>query len=139
VNALNILLIISVACTTTFFYLRVVAVYSRNTYIVGFFGTTWLATVSMVVTFFKTFGAVEISNSGYCHETITGNFLQATISVLLLNDLLIYLAIAYRIYRIFLDYEFEADLKRKAVILLFGASLPVGSKIVLLESQLYCL
>ncbi|KAF9479194.1 hypothetical protein BDN70DRAFT_879062 [Pholiota conissans] len=138
-NALNICLIISVACTATFFYLRVVAVYSRNPYVVGFFGLTWLATVSMAITFFKTFIAVPFPQTQYCMEMIKGNFLIATVSVLLFNDLLIYIAIAYRIYRIFLDYEFEADLKRKAVILLFGASLPVGSKIVLLESQLYCL
>lgn len=143
-NILNVLLIVAVSCTTTFFYLRVVAVYSRNPYIIAFFGVTWLSTVAMSGTLFVTFGATHIGNadftSKYCHDQfIAQNFLIGTLSVLLTNDLLIYIAIAYRIYRIFLDYEFEGGWQRRLVILFFGASLPVGSKIVLLESQMYCL
>ncbi|KAF8960601.1 hypothetical protein BDZ97DRAFT_1293925 [Flammula alnicola] len=130
---LNGLLIVSVSCSTTFFYLRVVAVYSINKYVTGFFGITWLSTVAMSITFFKAFGAQHIGPTQYCAETVDGHFLLAIVIVLLANDLLVYVAIAFRIYRIFLDYEFEADLKRRVVILLFGASLPVGSKIVLLE------
>ena len=133
-----VLLIISLVCVKTFFYLRVIAVYSRKLRIVGLFGLTWLSTIAMASTFYKTYGAVPIGPSHYCREVVNGNLLMGTLAVLLTNDSLIYIAITYRIYRIFLDHEFEATWKRKAVMLLFGASLPVGSKVVILESQLYC-
>lgn len=106
---------------------------------VGFFALTWLSVVSMSPTLFKTFGAEKITPTEYCHETVQGVFAVPTILVLFINDTLIYVAIAYRIYNIFVTYEFEADWRRKCVIFLFGASIPIGSKIVLLESQLYCL
>lgn len=134
-----VLLIISLVCVKTFFYLRVVAVYSRNLYIVGFFGVTWLSAIAMSSTFYKTYGAVYIKPTQYCREVVNGNLLMGALGVLLANDSLIYIAIACRIYRIFRDYDFESTWKRKAVMLLFGASLPVGSKVVIFESQLYCM
>jgi hypothetical protein len=139
-NALNAFLTICVASATTFFYLRMVAVYSQHRYVIGLFGILWLGTVGMAVLFTQTFGAEHIEPTRYCREIIHhDHFLLSIITFIWLNDLLIYIAIAYRIYRIFADYDFEANLQRRLAILLFGASLPVGSKIVLLESQLSCL
>jgi hypothetical protein len=138
-NALNAFLTICVASATTFFYLRMVAVYNQNRYVIGFFGVLWLGTIAMAVLFTQTFGAKNIGPTLHCQEFIRNDFLLSIIAFIWANDLLIYLAIAYRIYRIFADYDFEANLQRRVAILLFGASLPVGSKIVLLESQLSCL
>ena len=103
-----VLLIISLVCVKTFFYLRVIAVYSRKLRVVGLFGLTWLSTIAMTSTFYKTYGAVPIGPSHYCREVVNGNLLMGTLAVLLTNDSLIYIAITYRIYRIFLDHEFEA-------------------------------
>jgi hypothetical protein len=116
-------------------------VYSENRCVVGFFGLTWLSVVAMALTFFKTFGAAHISPTHHCREIIRGPFGVPALAALALNDTLIYFAIAYRIYNIFITYDFgKMHLERKLAVIAFGASLPtVGSKIVLLESQLYCL
>ena len=138
-RTLNIILSVAIILETGLCYLRIFTVYRGLPYVVAWFGLTWLSVVSMAPTLFKTFGAVQIEPTQYCRETVQGVFAVPTILVLFINDTLIYVAIAYRIYNVFVTYEFEADLRRKCVIFLFGASLPIGSKIVLLESQLYCL
>ena len=133
------MLTIAVIGETGLCYLRIVAVYRPYPYVLGFFALTYLSVVAMSCTLFKTFGAKPIGPTQYCQETVQGVFGIPTLIVLFVNDSLIYIAIAYRIYNVFLTYDFNATFKRKCAIILFGASLPIGHKFILLESQLYCL
>lgn len=133
------MLTVTVIGETGLCYLRIVAVYRPYPYVLGFFALTYLSVVSMSLTLFKTIGAQKIGPTQYCQETVHGVFGVPTLIVLFINDSLIYIAIAYRIYNIFLTYDFDATLRRKFAIILFGASLPIGHKFILLESQLYCL
>ncbi|KDR70188.1 hypothetical protein GALMADRAFT_41759, partial [Galerina marginata CBS 339.88] len=135
--ALNVLLVVFVSCTTCFFYIRVCAIYDLNRYIIAFFGTTWLATVAMSITFAHTFTAHHIEPTTYCTERIQGYYLGPTTAILLFNDVLIYLAITWKVYHIFRDAETTMGQRLKQLV--FGASLPVLSKVILQDSGLYCL
>ncbi|KDR70123.1 hypothetical protein GALMADRAFT_1350475 [Galerina marginata CBS 339.88] len=136
-TALNAILIVFVSCTTLLFYIRVSAVYLFNRYIVAFFGATWLSGVAMSVTFLDTFFAENIGPTPYCVLKIRGRFLGVSSIVLLVNEVLSYLAVTYRIYRLFL--QSDASLKQRMKLVIFGTPLPVLSKVLLQGSQLYCL
>ncbi|KDR70190.1 hypothetical protein GALMADRAFT_43546, partial [Galerina marginata CBS 339.88] len=136
-DALNALLIVYVTSTTGLFYLRVCAVYNMKRIIIAFFGTTWLAAIAMILTFSKTFMATPVENTHFCGESIRGHFLGPTSFVLVTNDVLIYLAIAYRIHEMFLASD--TSVRRRFNVLAFGTSLPVLSKALLQDSQSYFL
>ncbi|KAF8184801.1 hypothetical protein BJ912DRAFT_974113 [Pholiota molesta] len=109
-QVLNALLTINVICLTGLCYLRITIVYSENRCVVVFFGLTWLSV-----------------------RDHPGPFGVPALAALALNDTLIYFAIAYRIYNIFLTYDFGMmHLERKLAVIAFGASLPT-------VGQLYCL
>ncbi|KIM43531.1 hypothetical protein M413DRAFT_25884 [Hebeloma cylindrosporum] len=92
----------------------------------------------MSLTFIKTFTAVHIGPTQYCMETIEGGFLGPTIIVLLVNDALIYLAVAYKVYTTFRD---NSDVFRShdLTLLISSPALSILSKVLLLNSQRYCL
>ncbi|KAF9559979.1 hypothetical protein CPC08DRAFT_637143 [Agrocybe pediades] len=136
-QALNGLLIVAVSCTTFLFYMRVCAVFCMNRYICAVFGTTWLATVAMSGTFPKTFRAGRIDPTDYCLETADMRLLGPTVIVLLANDVMIYLAITYRVYKMFV--ESTSTLGQRMNHLLLGTSMPVLWKVLLQDSQIYCL
>ncbi|KAF8965393.1 hypothetical protein BDZ97DRAFT_780425 [Flammula alnicola] len=136
-NALNSLLAVFMASTTCFFYIRICTLYAMNKYIVAFFGMLWLSTVAMSATFSRTFAAEHIGSTQYCIEKVHGNLLGPTANVLLVNAVLVYLAITYKSYCTFIGTN--SSVKVKTTPLFLGISLPVLSKVVLLDTQLYCL
>ncbi|KAF9479197.1 hypothetical protein BDN70DRAFT_703680 [Pholiota conissans] len=139
-HVLNALLAINGILETGLCYLRVVMVYNRHPFVVTFYSCVWISAVAMTLTIFKTFSASHIPNTHYCVESIGGPLAIPTLAIWVANDTMIYIGIAYRIYNIFQTYDFGPSMKRRVAIMVFGASLPtLGSKIVLLESQLYCL
>ncbi|KDR70210.1 hypothetical protein GALMADRAFT_103363 [Galerina marginata CBS 339.88] len=135
--ALNGLLVAFISSTTCFFYLRVSSIYNKSIFIVTFFGILWLATVAMSSLFFKIFSAAHVGPTQFCLESVNQKFLAPPAIVFLTNDTLIYAAITYRIYQMFL--ERDASLSEKVKLVVFGKSLPLLSKVILLDSQLYFL
>ncbi|KAF9482376.1 hypothetical protein BDN70DRAFT_930069 [Pholiota conissans] len=132
-DAINALLVVFVAATTAMFYLRVCAVYLMHKGIVVFYGILWLAVLAMLLTLPETFTAVHIATTGYCIESMKGPFLGPTTIILMVNDALVYGAIAYKIFSMFAETTPDA----KFSIVTFGRSLPVISKALLKDSQLY--
>ncbi|KAF9563003.1 hypothetical protein CPC08DRAFT_761139 [Agrocybe pediades] len=118
------------------FYLRTYAIYRNNWLVKIVGGLAWLATVGISVTVTQTFTAGHLGPTNYCLEGVQGNLLQALSIILLLFDVLIYIAITYRVYTLFVDRASSAEQKVKLVL---GTSLPIFSKAVMQDSQLYFL
>ncbi|KAF9563004.1 hypothetical protein CPC08DRAFT_687120 [Agrocybe pediades] len=133
---MNGLLTACVALTTLTFYLRIYAIYRDNLVVKVVYGILWLATVGISVTFNMTFTAEHLGPTNYCLEGVKNHFLLPLAIVILTNDILIYVAITYRLYNLFYDIESSTGQKLK---LLLGTSLPAFSKAVLQDSQLYFL
>lgn len=132
-DALNALLVVFVAATTAMFYLRVCAVYCMNKFIIIFYGLLWLAVLGMLLTLPETFTAVHIAKTGYCGESIKGPFLGPTTVILMVNDAVVYGGIAHKLFRMYAETTPNA----KFSFLTFGRTLPIFSKALLKDSQLY--
>ncbi|PPQ72826.1 hypothetical protein CVT26_003335 [Gymnopilus dilepis] len=139
-RVINVFPIVFVITNTLLFYIRVLAIYNRNPFIIAFFGFTWLAGAGMSTTYYLAIGAQNIGPTDYCIETLQDphHLLGGTAIVFLMNDVLLYTAIIWRIYFMFLDYA-GITVKQKFRTLLFGKSLPILSKVILLDSQMYFL
>ena len=124
-----------VAGTTLSFYLRVYAIYPSNVFVRVFFGVIWLAIVGMSTTFTQSFTAKHLGPTNYCIEDVKGHFLGPTAIILLINDFLTYIALTYRLYKLFIDSD--SSTKQRMRLIVFGTSLPIFWKVVLLDSQLY--
>ena len=121
-------------------FIRVFAIYNRNYYIGIAFATPWLGAVAMTASYYKTMGATNIGPTPYCLETLNDShhLLVATYVLLFVDEALVYLAVVWRIYLMFLDHA-RTSLSQKFRVLVRGATLPILSRIILLDSQMYFL
>ncbi|KAF4609587.1 hypothetical protein D9613_012278 [Agrocybe pediades] len=135
--AMNGVLMAYVITITFTFYLRIYAIYRDKLFVKVVYGLLWLSVVGVSGTFAKTFSATHLGPTRYCLESVNDKYLQPLAIILLTNDTLIYIGITYRLYTLFLDIESSTQQKLKLVV--FGTSLPIFSKAVLQDSQLYFL
>ncbi|KAF8154764.1 hypothetical protein B0H34DRAFT_799509 [Crassisporium funariophilum] len=136
-NALLATLIVFIASTTLLFYVRVCAVYNMHKYIVGFFGLLWVATVCTAsVTDIHKFSAVHIGPTKYCMEILAGSP-SASVFMILTNDTLIFIAVTYKVYMMFLDSD--ATPNERVHTLFLGRSLPALAKAIMQDAQFYYL
>lgn len=134
-DGINALLVVFVSATTAMFYLRVCAVYGMRRLIVVFYGLLWLSVVGMLLTLPQTFTAVHIATTQYCGESMHGSLLGPTTVILMANDTLVYAAIAFKILTMFAS---DAPSRtRLTTLVTFGKSLPIVSRALLKDSQLY--
>jgi len=136
-TTLNALMTVFVSTTTLSFYLRIYAIYWDNAFVKAFYAVLWLGTAAAAITFTQTFSVEHLGSTGYCIDGLKHNWLAPATTALLTNDTLVYFAITYRLYTLFRDSESTVQQRMKLVV--FGASLPIFSKVVLLDSQLYFL
>ncbi|KAF8880332.1 hypothetical protein CPB84DRAFT_277606 [Gymnopilus junonius] len=124
--------------TGCFLCVRVFAIYNRERFIGVFFGIHLLAAIGISSTFYLVVGAENVGPTKYCMETLQDlhYFLPATYTVFLVDETLIYFAIVWRIYLMFLEHT-GTSLGQTFKILVWGASLPVLSRIVLPDSQMH--
>ncbi|KAF8891622.1 hypothetical protein CPB84DRAFT_1374637 [Gymnopilus junonius] len=94
----------------------------------------------MSSTFYLVFGAKNIGPTKYCMETLHDphHFLPATYSVFLVDETLIYMAIVWKIYLMFLERT-GTSLGQTVKVLVCGVSLPVLSRIILLDTHMHFL
>ncbi|KAF8967908.1 hypothetical protein BDZ97DRAFT_2073300 [Flammula alnicola] len=137
-DALNALLVIYVASTIALFYLRVCALYNMNRLVVISYGILFLAVIAMLLTLPQTFTATHIATTQYCGESVHGPFFGPTNIILMVYDTLVYVAIAYRFFQMFLR-DSETTTRAKFSLLAFGTSLPIVSKALVKDSHLYFL
>jgi len=100
-----------------------------------FFGLCWLCTVAASGLCFKVFGIAHIGPTNFCMESVDQKFLLGACVVLLIYDTFIYLTMTYRIYQMF--REGDASLKEKLNMMILGKPLPLISRVLLLDSQVY--
>ncbi|KAF9563005.1 hypothetical protein CPC08DRAFT_706331 [Agrocybe pediades] len=137
-QAMNAVMVVFVSLTTLTFYLRIYAIYRDKIFVKIFFGILWLATAGVSVTLTQTFTSEHIGPTNYCMDWIKNfHFMGPVYIILLVNDTLIYMAIAYRLYTILLDVHSRPEQKPQMVV--FGTSLPVFWKAIFHYSQLYFL
>ncbi|KAF9482373.1 hypothetical protein BDN70DRAFT_791179, partial [Pholiota conissans] len=136
-DAINALLVIFSAATMALFNIRVCAVYSMHKLVIVFFGFAWIAVTGILCTIPWTFTAVHIATTGYCMETIIAPFLGPTTIIVMLNDSLVYSATAYRIYCMFRNSEVTNTSAKISFLVSFGKTLPLISRALLKDSQLY--
>ena len=139
-HVLNCLLITFASSTNLLFYIRVFAVYSTNRIVAALFGVPALASVALSINFYRAFSVVQLGQTNYCVERVrhTHNLLTPVAVFFTIYDLLIYFAITWRVYRMFLECSGKPA-ERKFKVLVFGNSLPLLARALLLDSQLYCL
>ncbi|KAF9563020.1 hypothetical protein CPC08DRAFT_633295 [Agrocybe pediades] len=135
-TAMNWILTAFVPLTTLTFYLRICSLYRDNLIVKVIYGMLWLSTLGMSITFNETFTAERLGPTNYCLEGVKNHFLLPITMIVLTNDLLIYFAVTYKLYTLFLDIESSTGQKLKLVL---GTSLPAFSKAGLQDSQLYLL
>ncbi|KAF9524727.1 hypothetical protein CPB83DRAFT_860789 [Crepidotus variabilis] len=98
VNTLGcVLFLLNRSSVSLLFYFRVVAVWNRNRYIVGFFTITWLLVVAgSVLAIFATRGD-HIGPTQYCLVVVTQDFLFLAAVAESVNDMLVCAAITYKL------------------------------------------
>ncbi|KAF9531345.1 hypothetical protein CPB83DRAFT_848883 [Crepidotus variabilis] len=134
---LSVALVLNVSAITSLFTLRLCAVYNMHKLILILYGILWLAGIGLMARFVEAFRAVPIGESGFCLEVVNGSFLAPLLTALLFNDTLIFVLITYRVYMMYL--KSGAPISRRLSLFCFGTSLPLLTKALLQDSQLYCL
>uniref|UniRef100_A0A8H8CI56 Uncharacterized protein n=1 Tax=Psilocybe cubensis TaxID=181762 RepID=A0A8H8CI56_PSICU len=132
-RTLNALLIIFLSFTTLFYYIRVCVLHSMSRTIIILYGLSWLATVGMITTIAKTFTVKRVEP--FCLERVNGTLLTPTVIMLLINEVLVYGAVAHKVYTCFLNKQ--PSVAAKVKILVCGTSVPAFSNMILQDSQLY--
>ncbi|KJA25960.1 hypothetical protein HYPSUDRAFT_64187 [Hypholoma sublateritium FD-334 SS-4] len=135
-DAINALLVVFVSATTAMFYLRVCAVYNKSKIIIVVYGILWFSVVGMLLTIPFTFTAVHIATTQYCVESIRGHLLGPTTIILMVNDTMVYVAIAYAVLSMFVAKDAPCGTKL-TTLLTFGKPLPIFSRALLKDNQLY--
>lgn len=133
---------VAISTTSLLFFWRVRAVYRDSRIVCGFFFFTWLVVACACVlhTQFSIFilDAKRIQQAGRCFTT--GNFsafIIASTIVPLVNDLLIFCAITYRLMS--MAEVDDLSPKKRVMIAVFGHYLPAFSRTLLLDGQAYFL
>ena len=129
--------------TSLLFFFRIRAVFDRNPCITACFAGLWLAVLGGCLAYIvDAFKPVLVpvnpaSNAAtICLKSGNNPFVSATIIIPLINDTLVFLAITWSLSRnSYEPYTFKSGIK----ILIFGDHLPLFSKVLLQDGQVYYL
>ncbi|KAF8954564.1 hypothetical protein BDZ97DRAFT_1676531 [Flammula alnicola] len=126
------------ATPSLLFYFRVRAMYKDNKIVVGFFSVMWLGVVGG--SFVPALTAVNFANLGptkYCiYDGGLGSRVSADLWVFLVNDLLVFSAITWRLVK---STTAEMTVKNTFRAAFFGQYLPSLSRALLQDGQKYLL
>ena len=126
--------------TSLLFFFRTRAVFNRNRWVVAFFACLWLAVLggclAYIVDAFKPVVLnPALNRATLCLKSGNNPFVSATIITPLINDTLVFLAITWRLSRNSYDPYKRSGIKD----LILGDHLPVFSKVLLQDGQVYYL
>ena len=126
--------------TSLLFFFRTRAIFNRNPWVTAFFAGLWLAVLggclALILEAFKLMPVNPESNkTTVCFESSVNPFVSATIIIPLINDTLVFLAITWRLSRNSYDPYKRSGIKN----LILGDHLPVFSKVLLQDGQVYYL
>lgn len=122
--------------TSLLFFLRVWAIYHGNYAVHIFFTLTWLAVFGSTLTVGIGIEAGNIGTTSYCIYTHTTPYIALTFIMPLVHDTLVFIAITWKLSRnTYVDY----NLSRGFRMVVFGDYLPIFSKALLQDGQMYYL
>jgi len=130
--------LVSLAISSTAFlmFLRVRAVFNRNSYVVAFFAFMWIAVLGGSLTAIPGAGGANIGPTNYCVVTKAEPYLATAALIPLVNDTLLFLAISWRLMK---NTHMENSIQTRFRILAFGEYLLPFSKALLQDGQVYYL
>ncbi|KAF9457889.1 hypothetical protein BDZ94DRAFT_1227223 [Collybia nuda] len=131
---------VTVSSTALLFFLRVRAIFNRNTYItVGFF-TLWVIVLGGSLTSVLSATGVHIGNTKYCTFSDLKTYRSAVANITLaIFDTAIFIGITWRLSNSHLSIKKTNSADLKPRFHLFGRYLPVFTKALLHDGQKYYL
>jgi len=127
---------VAVPSTSLLFFFRVRAVFDRDPWIVYFFAILWLAVLVACATPIAAIRVAHIGPTNYCMNVDIMSYADTAVIVPLINDTLIFIAITLRLW-----YNSSAPrtVKDGVRVVIFGNHLPVFSRAILQDGQVYYL
>lgn len=135
-KGLGVFFLLSVTSTSLLFFLRIQAVFNGNQWIVNLFAGLWLAVAASCSTVIIGVDGFNIGSTNYCIDGQIKPFVMTGTIVPLINDILVFLAIAWRLFR---NSYAPHTVKNGVRFLVFGDYLPRFFKAILQDGQAYYL
>ncbi|KAF8810307.1 hypothetical protein BYT27DRAFT_7092581 [Phlegmacium glaucopus] len=144
-KTLNILYALTIISSSLLFFLRTRAIFDKNTWVIAFFLGSWLVVVAACMAYAVRLDETKIRpDPGFCEvlgvvkpfERLVKPFSAVATIVPLINDTLVFLAIAWRL---FCNSYAPCTLRNGVRIFIFGDYLPAFSKALLQDGQAYYL
>ena len=130
----------TVVFTSLLFFFRTRAVFNTYPWVVAFFAGLWLAVLggclAFIVDIFDPTPVDPATNSPMCIKPGMNPFVAAATVIPLINDTFVFLAISWRLSRNSYD---DHTLKSGIRFFIFGEYLPVFSKVLFKDGQVYYL
>jgi len=129
---------IAIPSTTLLFFFRVRAVYLDNKYVIGTFAVMWLGVLATSITATQQGGATRIGPTNYCIFVIDvrSPFILASVVIPFINDTLGFCAVTWRLT---MNSQINPTFKSSFKSMAFGHYLPIFSRALLQDGQIYFL
>ena len=135
-KCMGVLFFFSVTSTYLLFFIRTRAIFDKNPVIVAFFAVLWLAVVAACLTVIIGVDGVNIGSTRYCIDGEVKSYVTMATVIPLVNDTLVFFAISWRL---FCNSSAHPTFKNGLRVLIFGDYLPMFSKALLQDGQVYYL
>ena len=111
--------------------------YLDNKYVVGVFAIMWLGVLGGCITATQNDEAIRIGPTNYCLSiSHRASAISAAAIIPLINDVLSFCAVTWRLAQ---NAQVNSTFKTGFKVMIFGHSLPVFSKALLQDGQMYFL
>ncbi|KIJ41531.1 hypothetical protein M422DRAFT_31730 [Sphaerobolus stellatus SS14] len=127
---------VSVSTTALLFFFRIRAIFNRDKYVVSAFFVLWLCVVAGSLTVAFAVTGINIGPTNYCLNASLQPYAAAGGIVPLVHDTCVFLAISWKLYK---NAYVDLNLKTGVRTVLYGEYLPIFSKALLQDGQLYYL
>jgi hypothetical protein len=128
---------IAIPSTTLLFFFRVRAMYLDNKYVVGAFAIMWLGVLGGCIAVTRNDEATRIEPTNYCLSVSRrASSISAAVIIPLINDVLSFCAVTWRLAR---NAQVNPTFRTGLKVMIFGHYLPVFSKALLQDGQIYFL
>ena len=136
-KALAVLFVFAMSSTSLLFYFRARAVFLSNPWAVAFFGILWLGVVGGSLTTIPAFVGVNLGPTRRCLTGVIKFYSVACTIAPLINDTIVFLAISWRLC--YINIGARPTVRNGVRMAIFGDHLPVFSKSLLQDGQIYFL
>lgn len=128
---------VAVSLTCLLLFLRLRAVFYRNTLVILFFFALWLGVVGGNIPTVIAVHGVHLGPTRYCIVDGLKNYTYIAPLFAAIHDTLAFVAISWRLLGSSWDEEESTTIRRNARIFVLGERLPAFSRMMLRDGQLY--